>query len=248
MYPILFRIDVLVVSASSVFLVLGILAGFLVGWKESKRVGFSNRDVFLFAALAIPVALFLGILNGYVFRLILYRDSPVQFELFQSGMVSFGVVLGMFTVSWLQSRLSKLPPAKGLDMIALVLPLILAIFRIGCLLNGCCYGRETDGFLGLYLPGDFSEWAYRYPTQIMLMVFDWALFAFLWMRRRHREFDGSQAFAFLLIYPAGRLVIDSFRDLPPVAFGLSIHQLTAIAMFLVTLTVLLLRLARGRAA
>ncbi len=241
MCPILFHIGDWQVQSATVFLVAGILLGVVVGWIEAKRVGLSSRDVWLFAALAVPVTLFLGILNGYVFRLILYRDASLHFELFDSGLVSFGVVLGAFAVSWLQARLSKIPPAKSMDVVALALPLILAVYRIGCLLNGCCYGRETDGFLGVYLPGDYGEWAYRYPTQIMLMVFDWVLFGFLYWRRKHKEFDGSQTFAFFLIYSLGRLVIDSFRDLPAVLIGLSVHQVTSLVILIVTLAVLAIR-------
>jgi phosphatidylglycerol---prolipoprotein diacylglyceryl transferase len=238
MYPILFTVGGWNIPSSPFFLALGLLMGIWVGGKESRRVGLSRRDIFLFVLIAIPVALILGVVNDYVFRLIIYRDYIIHFDIIRSGLVSFGVVLGAFFISWLQSLISRLPPAKGMDVIALVLPLILAVYRIGCLMNGCCYGRETDGLLGMYLPGDFSEWAYRYPTQIMLMVFDWALFGFLWWRRTRREFEGSQTFAFLLIYSVGRFVIDSFRDLPPVALGLSVHQWMEIIMFVGTLAAL----------
>lgn len=241
MYPVLFSIGTWEVRSAPFFLVLGILFGLLVGQREAKRVGYSNRDVFIFAALAVPVTLLLGTINSYIFDRIIYWEYTISFNLFQNGLTSFGVILSAFFVSWMQSLLIKKTVAKGLDVIALVLPLILAIYRIGCLLNGCCYGRPTQGFWGLFLPGSFGEWAYRYPTQIMYMVLDWAIFGFLWWRRTRTEFEGSQTLVFFLLFSSGRFLIDSFRDLPVVALGLSLHQLVSLCILLVTLTILLIR-------
>lgn len=47
------------------------------------------------------------------------------------------------------------------------LPLGQALGRLGCLARGCCYGRPTDSFLGLYLPDNQGHWAVRYPTQLL---------------------------------------------------------------------------------
>jgi phosphatidylglycerol---prolipoprotein diacylglyceryl transferase len=39
--------------------------------------------------------------------------------------------------------------------------------RVGCLLNGCCAGRHSDGRLGLYLPDHSGQWERRYPVQLL---------------------------------------------------------------------------------
>lgn len=122
-----------------------------------------------------------------------------------------------------------------MDTISLALPLILAIYRIGCLLNGCCYGLETDSFFGIVLPGYFGVWAKRYPTQIWLFVLNLALFTWLWSMRKKKSFDGILTIHYLILYSLGRLVIDAFRDLPRVLGPFSFHQLLAMTILLTTL-------------
>jgi phosphatidylglycerol---prolipoprotein diacylglyceryl transferase len=39
--------------------------------------------------------------------------------------------------------------------------------RVGCLLNGCCSGRHSDGRLGLWLPDHAGHWERRYPVQLL---------------------------------------------------------------------------------
>jgi hypothetical protein len=79
MYPVLFTIANFDLRASYVFLFLGILIGILVGYKEAKRVGISKFDFHLYWISAIPIALFLAKVNGYVFRIRL-GNIPGQLE------------------------------------------------------------------------------------------------------------------------------------------------------------------------
>ena len=139
---------------------------------------------------------------------------------------------------WVFARLYKNPVKQTLDWISLVLPLMLGVTRIGCLLNGCCYGRRTEGFGGMYLPGRYGNWDYIYPTQIFLMLLDFGLFAWLWKRKDCHPAEGSQTIWFLVVFSTGRFLIDGLRDLPPVLGGLNIHQWASLMILLTTLMIL----------
>lgn len=203
--------------------------------REAQRLGFTRRDVYSFIAAAIPVALLLGVLNGVLFQMVTRRELPALAEFLDTGLVSFGAALGAFFTGWVAARLRRQPAAVTMDIIAPALALILGVYRIGCLLNGCCYGILTDGPWGVNLPGRFGDWADRYPTQVMYMVLDFALFGWLWLRRKGNIRPGSQAVIFLLSFSIGRLLIDSLRDLPRLVLGMNHHQLAALAILLATL-------------
>ncbi|MBN1304341.1 MAG: prolipoprotein diacylglyceryl transferase [Anaerolineales bacterium] len=236
MRPILFSLGELQIRSSMTFLILGIITGILVGRKEILRIGFPMRMFHFFWISVIPLGILFGMINSLIFNMGFLDAIKNLGRTFSSGLVSFGAIAAILVWGYLFSRIFKSGVSTGqiLDTIALVLPVIIGIYRIGCLLTGCCYGLETNGFLGVYLPNVTGKWAYRYPTQIMLMVFNLGLFFWLWMRRKNTLFDGSLVLQYLFIYSAGRLVIDSVRDLPRILGPFSLHQLTAMAMLLVS--------------
>ena len=87
----------------------------------------------------------------------------------------------------------------------------------------------------MYLPGEYGQWANRYPTQLLLLAFDFGLFAFLWKWRLKQPAEGKTTLVFLLSFSIFRLLLDGIRNLPMVNDWLNIHQLGSIAILLVTL-------------
>jgi phosphatidylglycerol:prolipoprotein diacylglycerol transferase len=233
MIPILFTLGDIEISSSVFFLVLGILAGIAVGWSEARRVGIPDRLFHGLWASAVPLALLLAALNGWIFETGFAEGLRSLARADYSGLVSFGAILAALAWSYLYSKLVKIPTGLLLDGISVVLPMVLGVYRIGCILAGCCHGLETEGFLGLYLPDRGGVWANRYPTQIMLLLFNFALFGWLWSRRKRRVFDGEQIMLYLFVYSLGRLIIDALRDLPRVLGPFSLHQLTSLAILLI---------------
>ncbi|RLC74764.1 MAG: hypothetical protein DRJ03_22975 [Chloroflexi bacterium] len=75
--------------------------------------------------------------------------------------------------------------SRALDMAVLPTVLGLAIGRLGCTAAGCCYGRPTDSWLGVYLPDDNGLWAMRYPTQLMAAAANLTIFFILRAIERH---------------------------------------------------------------
>lgn len=250
MYPILITYGTLEISSYPVFLTLGLLLGLLVGIRQAKSAGIRTHQILAFGATVVPVALLLGLLNGVLFDqgFIWSLFHRHKFFIHDGGLVSFGIILGALLTGWGFARLFKNPIRQTLDWISLVLPLMLGVTRIGCLLNGCCYGREIDGFWGMYLPGRYGKWDYIYPTQIFLMILDFSLFAWLWKRKDRCPTEGSQTLLFLVVFSTGRILIDGLRDLPPVLGSLNMHQSASLAILLATVTALLFWKRRERAS
>jgi phosphatidylglycerol:prolipoprotein diacylglycerol transferase len=211
------------------FLGAALLVGSLVGWHEARRQGYSRLQIALYILIAIPLAMGLGIVNGWLFNPEFYYGLEHSQFVLRGGLVSFGALLGALLAGAISSRLVREPMARGADSVALVLPLILGIIRIGCLLNGCCFGREAAGFGTAYLPGRFGEWASRYATQPAYMLFDFVLFSWLWLGRKSKPYDGFLTVSFLFWFSLGRLILDEYRELPEQALGMNFQQLASLA-------------------
>ena len=70
----------------------------------------------------------------------------------QGGLVVLGSVFGGVLGSYIFMRLKKMAVLPTFDILAAALPLGMAIGRIGCLLNGCCFGAVTDSSWGIVFP------------------------------------------------------------------------------------------------
>lgn len=89
-----------------------------------------------------------------------------------AGAGLYGGLVLSFAVSWPLLHLMGLAFWRFWDGAAVILLVGMAITRIGCLMNGCCCGRETHGPFGFWLPDTGGEWKRRYPTQLFEAV--WA--------------------------------------------------------------------------
>jgi phosphatidylglycerol---prolipoprotein diacylglyceryl transferase len=240
MHPILFIFSGIPIYASPVFLVLALIVGFFVGRDEILRREISLKPFYLYWVLAVPVTLFLAAINSALFHHRLFHVLSNPGELTSTGLVSFGAVIGTFSVGFIIAKIYKIPMGQILDVISITLPLILGVYRFGCILNGCCFGRETDGLLGVYLPNLSGMWANRYPTQIMLLAFDFALFFVLWRWRLKNPVPGKPTLVFLLSFSIFRLLLDSLREVPMVNSWLNILQMGSITILLITLYALIM--------
>ena len=244
MYPVVFVIFGKPIYASPVFLVLGLLVGFFVGRRETRRREISDREFYLYWLLAVPAALLLAVINSALFYDRLSYIFANLGEFSSSGLVSFGAVIGTLGVGFIMEMVSKRPTGQLLDVISTILPLIFGVYRIGCILNGCCHGLETEGGFGIYLPNSSGQWANRYPTQIMLLAFDFSLFYLLWKMRLKNPAAGIITLVFLLSFSIFRLLLDSFRELPMVNDLINTHQIGSIVILLITFyALIMIRLA-----
>src|SRR5690349_12161810 len=149
------------------FMTLSLIVGAILAEREYVRLKLGDvKRNRLFWAVGLPLVFVVSSLAAFVFH-VGTRDLLLNLPLaFAFGFSSFGALLALFALALVQARFYKEAPGKRLDWIASILPLTLAIYRIGCLLTGCCFGAVTDGPLGLYLPDEAGLWAERYPTQI----------------------------------------------------------------------------------
>lgn len=70
----------------------------------------------------------------------------------KGGMVVYGSLIGGLVAAGIYFWMTKLDWRKSMDIVAPAMVLGLAIGRVGCLMNGCCFGGVCDNQLGLEFP------------------------------------------------------------------------------------------------
>lgn len=117
----------------------------------------------------------------------------------------------------------KLPAWRLLDIFAPSVALGHAIGRLGCFVNGCCYGRRTELPWAIQYPyGYEAHGAGVHPTQIYETLLCVGLYFGLEALFRRRRFDGQVFAVYLLSYAFIRSIVELLRgDYPPdvVQFG-----------------------------
>ena len=102
---------------------------------------------------------------------------------------------------------------KYFDLVMPSIALAQGFGRIGCLLAGCCYGRETDCFFSItFRHSDFApNGVPLIPTQIYSSLLDFIHFGFLLFVAKHKKADGQVAACYLICYSIGRFILEFFR-------------------------------------
>jgi phosphatidylglycerol:prolipoprotein diacylglycerol transferase len=141
-------------------LVIGFLAALQLAKYLARRSGLDG-EAFVNAGL---LALVLGIIGARLSHVLenlgQYADPSRSFtanlldalNLRSGGLTYYGGFILAFPVLVWYARKKRIPVRIGMDIVAPCLMIGLAFGRIGCFLNGCCYGAECE------LP-----WAVRYP-------------------------------------------------------------------------------------
>jgi phosphatidylglycerol:prolipoprotein diacylglycerol transferase len=150
-----------------------------------------------------------------------FAASPgLIFRVDQGGLIYYGGLFGATLATIIFARVRREPLWSLWDFIATALPLGHAIGRIGCFLNGCCYGSVCDLPWSIY-----AEGARRHPVQLYEAFGNLAIYALInWLYRR-RQRDGRLAALYLILYPLLRFIAEWVRgDVRQHWLGLTMAQ------------------------
>jgi phosphatidylglycerol:prolipoprotein diacylglycerol transferase len=138
------------IRSYGVMLLVAVLSATALTVRRARRVGL-EADLILSLAFWLFVP---GIVGARLFYIIEYwsayqratlRESlAAAVNITEGGLVVYGSLIGaMVGLVWFV-RKNRLPALPICDLIAPSIMLGLAIGRIGCLLNGCCFGGTCD--------------------------------------------------------------------------------------------------------
>ena len=212
--PVAFTIGSFSLRWYAVMVLLAI--AFLVWWSAyfAHKQGY-NKDFVLGAALwAIPLGIIGAKLVHVVDDLSYYVAHPVDI-VSPGGFAIFGAILGAMLGLYIHCRLRRVPFAPLADLAAPGIILAQAIGRVGCTINGCCYGVPSSlpwavvwTHPNTYAPLGIAV----HPTQVYELLWDLLVFAILWWLLRGRlKPSGSLFAAYLALYSLGSFLIRFLR-------------------------------------
>lgn len=263
--PVAFDIGTFEVRWYGIMVVLAAIAIIAISLIEARRRKISDDHVYSLAAWSIVSAIFFARAFHVVDHWSYYMANPGQI-VGTEGVAVYGAVFGVVLAIVLYGIFSKSPDditdkvstkqsvwnkvnkiAIYCDMISPGALVGMAIGRVGCLLNGCCYGLPTTSFLSItytnpasYAPTNVA----LLPTQIFHMVWNMIAFGVVWSLRKKLKPEGSLFLLYIALYSAGDLLIRTFRVGTPFLFGLQEAQLIGIVALVITIPLLAWRMVQ----
>jgi phosphatidylglycerol:prolipoprotein diacylglycerol transferase len=136
-----------------VMMLLAIVAGVGLAAYRAKRMGIDPEQIF---NLALAMC-FAGVVGARAFYVIqkwdqFQGDLAKIFSFTEGGLVVFGSAIGAIAALVGYCLYRKLPTLAIADIVAPSMMVGLAIGRIGCLLNGCCYGGYCELPIAIRFP------------------------------------------------------------------------------------------------
>ena len=227
MHPVLFRIGSCSIYSYGAMLALAFLACSFLAKRRAVSIGMDGEKI-----LDLMIVLIIsGVIGGRLFFVLLdleyFRSRPLDiFKLWEGGLVWYGGLILAVISGAAFLRIYKMPLLKTADLMIPYVALGQAIGRIGCFLNGCCYGKATTLPIGVVFN---PKQGAVLPTQLFESI---AMFIVYLVLRRRVPSNGRTLLQYLILYSAFRFCIEFLRgDNMLTVMGLTFSQVVSIVVF-----------------
>jgi phosphatidylglycerol:prolipoprotein diacylglycerol transferase len=250
--PVAFTIGSLQIRWYGIMVAIAVASLLVVMLREAKRRGIERNiySIFFWGIIG-------GLVGGRLTYVIYYWPSfvanPRTIFGFQ-GSAQTGVIIGIIVAALIYMGVTRMRFSTLLsigDAFIVGAPLALAIGRIGCTLNGCCYGQPSPfHFFPLAViytsPNSLAPLnTPLYPTQIYHVLWNLIVFAIVWRFRGRFKPEGSLLFFGLCIFAPGDLSLRFLRNRGAILFwDLDNPQVVDLAIFVIFLPWLIFKLRR----
>jgi len=249
MHPILFKIGSFPIHAYGLMLATAFLLGIWFSSVRAKRTGLDPNviaDVGFWLILA-------AIIGARAYYVLLHFDefSSNLWSIINpfnggvvgiGGLVMYGGFIGAIIAALIFFKVKKLPFLPYADATAPGIAIGLMLTRIGCFLNGCCFGSAA-AHCGVSFPITSAAGMYQreihatglYPSQLYESAGGLLIAVIILLAAKKNPFKGFQFFLFGLLYTILRFGIDFTRVYTSSERlgGLSHNQIVCIILFVV---------------
>ncbi|MEZ5358376.1 MAG: prolipoprotein diacylglyceryl transferase [Candidatus Zixiibacteriota bacterium] len=257
MHPDIIDIGPITIHSYGLMLALAFVAGV---WFFKRRAAIERIPID--SLFNVAYFLIIGGVVGARIAFVLLHWTDFQDNLFDafnpfqsgqfgiSGLNLYGGVLAAIGGACIYIFMKRLPLLAIFDLFAPTLGLGLAISRIGCFLNGCCFGTPTELPWGVTFPtGSIPEYFYGsqpiHPTQLYSSLYGLILFFLLWYILKKKTFDGQVLAVLFVLESLFRFIIEPLRyyevemTLPIFGMEATYNQLVAVSLFIIGIIIYL---------
>ena len=217
MHPIFFTLGPLTIRWYGVMAAIGFLLATVLITMNRKRADMSENQ----ASTLVFIAIIGGVLGARIFYVVQnwttqFKDNFSEiFRIDHGGLVFYGGFFLAIAGIIVYCRKSKLDMVRVLDVFAPAMAMGHAMGRIGCFLNGCCYGNVTHSWLGVHYPEGTAPWvkfsgAPVHPVQLYETCGNIVLAVIMFILLRHTK-RGITVASYLTLYGILRFSDEFFR-------------------------------------
>ena len=216
--PMFDRIAIFGISWYAVLIVTAIVIGLLLASREANKKNLPQDTIVDFLIYAIPLGIICARLYYVFFRFNMYSEDLLSvFNIREGGLAIYGGVIGGLIAARLVSRKHSIPVLTLLDVIVPALVLGQAIGRWGNYINMEAYGLRISEEALQFFPFAVEipvgqVWYWHMATFFYEFCWDILVFVILLIVRRHVRERGDVFCWYLLLYCAGRTVIEGLRN------------------------------------
>lgn len=211
-----------------IMFLIAFLVSFTIALKFLRRDGFNQRD----SIKVIIIGCFFAFIGARIFGIIenypIYLVEPDRiFKIWLGGFSMFGGVIFGMIGGFIYLRVKGLNMLRFADGVTPGLAVGLIIFRIGCFLTGCCYGKISNLPSGIKFPRGSPPFIAQFrdglvdihakfslpvhPTQVYEMLLGMTIFLLSIQLLKNKKIDGYIFWTCGLIYFSMRFFIDFLR-------------------------------------
>jgi phosphatidylglycerol---prolipoprotein diacylglyceryl transferase len=231
-------------------LVLAFLSSTWLAYSRAQR---ERLDPEVIADMSFWLFLF-GLIGARLFYCFEYWGEEIKsvwdvVQYWKGGVVYYGGIIGGVAAFFAYRWIRPFPLRPYMDAVAPAIAIGTLFGRLGCFLNGCCFGDRCQLPWAISFPQNSPPWVQQWksglishdalqslpvhPTQLYsafdALVIFWLLSAYYPLRRR----DGEVIGLLMLAYPITRFAIEYLRNDEGVFFaGMTISQNISVALFL----------------
>ena len=244
MHPVAFHLGSLTIHSYGVMIALAFLAGLWTVTLRARRdpalrnSGEKIADITLWLMAGAILGARIVYVTTYWKEQFAGQPLTEIFAIWNGGLVYYGGLIGAVSAGIIYTRWKKMPPWKTADAFAPSIALGNVFGRIGCLLNGCCYGRACSLPWAISFPPENplnSPTTPVHPTEIYDALLNLALYIYLARLFRRKKFDGQVFATYLICYAVTRSIVEYFRgdySNPHYHLGLTPAQWISVPIFI----------------